>query len=503
VEGMLLSRLVAVGVVVGLAAACSGASSSGTDVPPAGPAPVKLSSCITDWPKGPDVPPALAAPLDVEAPRVLWRKPIHGDVMNNLPDGIGLVLSGRNLAAATLMGITVVDKEGNYTELTGWTASHFNRASSPTTDPAGNIYFTAPSGTYALTADGKAKWAQREGRVPYGEGMEGPSFGTALALDPNGILYGASNDGQLRAFRSSDGVVLWRARPTLLDPSEASYSFVLGGAGTVLFVQAGRECIVVFETRTGRELGRLRHDDGSEVRTFVFRWALGFTGTIFAGFSFLDNCGRVKWRYLLPQQNDRSSYDLWGAVLGLPERYAALIQAFDSDGYAIPGTNAMYYYDPEGTAGVGPKPNRGFPIAVGADGTLYTVSCRGTDPPENRLYAYTPALDELWLLNLGKNSWCPLGNGVLDSDGVLYFAIPNEDGGTTDVMAIQTKSPGLAPSAWPMLRHDNRGTMWLTSPSSESPVDGGTPVTDAAMSEEVAVAGPPVDGAVDAPLPSR
>ncbi|MBN2577065.1 MAG: hypothetical protein JXP73_21060, partial [Deltaproteobacteria bacterium] len=70
------------------------------------------------------------------------------------------------------------------------------------------------------------------------------------------------------------------------------------------------------------------------------------------------------------------------------------------------------------------------------------------------------------------------------------------------VMAIQTKSPGLAPSAWPMLRHDNRGTMWLTSPSSESPVDGGTPVTDAAMSEEVAVAGPSVDGAVDVPLPS-
>jgi outer membrane protein assembly factor BamB len=493
---MLLNRLVTASVVFGLAPACWGASSSGGDVGPAGPAPVKLSSCITDWPQGPEVAPAVAPSLDVEAPRVLWRKPIHGDVMDNSPFYIGLVLSGRNLAAATLMGITLVDKDGNYTELTGWTASHFNRASSPTTDPAGNIYFTAPSGTYALTADGKAKWAQREGRVPYGEGMEGPSFGTALALDPNGVLYGGSNDGYLRAFRASDGTVLWRAKPALVDPSAPYFLFVLGGAGNVVFVAIGGEGMAVFDTRTGAELGRLRLDDGTDNGGLGF--ALGFTGTVFAGKVFFDNCGRERWHSPLLRDD---LHVFWGGLLGLPELYPAFTAAPDSYGYAVAGTEEMAYYDRDGNTVVGPKPAKGLPIAVGADGTLYTVNCKYAY--ENRLYAYSQTLDVLWLLNLGKNSWCPLGNGVLDSDGVLYLAIPDEDALGEEVMAIQTKSPGLAPSAWPMLRHDNRGTMWLTSPSSESPVDGGTPVTDAAMSEEVAVAGPPVDGAVDAPLPSR
>jgi outer membrane protein assembly factor BamB len=476
VEEVLLIRLIILGALLGLGLACSGTSSGSGDVGPPWPTPFRFSTCITDWPKGPDAPPALAPPLNVAAPRVLWRNPI-GVVLDHGGYNAGLVLSGTNLVAATGTGITIIDKVGNSTELSGWIGHNFDFASSVTTDPAGDMYFTAPSGTYALTADGKAKWAQREGAIPYGEGTSGRPFGTPLALDPNGVLYGASNDGQLRAFRTQDGSVLWRARPALLDPSEARFSFALGGAGSVLFAQAGREGIAAFDARTGSELGRLRYDDGSNVMTFEFRWALGITGTIFAGFSFLDNCGQVKWRNPLLQKNDEGSYDVWGAIIALPERYAACIQAFDSGGFAVPGTNALYYYDPDGNAVVGPKPGNGFPIAVGADGTLYTVSCKYTNPPENRLYAYSPTLDELWRLNLGKNSWCPMGNGVLDSDGVLYFVIPDENKPVTDVIAIQTKSPGLAPSAWPMIRHDNRGTMWLTPlPPLDTPdesTDGG------------------------------
>ena len=126
---------------------------------------------------------------------------------------------------------------------------------------------------------------------------------------------------------------------------------------------------------------------------------------------------------------------------------------------------------------------QGGTIAVGQDGTLYAVSCMYSNPPENRLYAYSPELDELWHLDLGKNVYCPFGNGVLDDDGVLYFAIPSESNVGTDVVAIQTKSPGLARSAWPMIRHDNRGTMWLVSaPPSGSDHDGsprdGAPAQD-------------------------
>ena len=31
----------------------------------------------------------------------------------------------------------------------------------------------------------------------------------------------------------------------------------------------------------------------------------------------------------------------------------------------------------------------------------------------------------------------------------------------TELVAIQTRSPGLADSSWPSIRHDNRGTAWL------------------------------------------
>jgi outer membrane protein assembly factor BamB len=481
-----LIRLIILGALLGLGLACSGTSSGSGDVGPPWPTPFRFSTCITDWPKGPDAPPALAPPLNVAAPRVLWRNPI-GVVLDHGGYNAGLVLSGTNLVAATGTGITIIDKVGNSTELSGWIGHNFDFASSVTTDPAGDMYFTAPSGTYALTADGKAKWAQREGAIPYGEGMSGRPFGTPLALDPNGILYGASNDGQLRAFSTKDGGVLWRAKPALVDYSKPYFLAVQGGAGSVVFVGVGGEGTAVFDSRTGVELGRMRLDDGTDHGALGF--ALGFTGTVFDGKVFFDNCGHERWRS--PFLHD-DSHVFWGGILSLPEIYPAFTPALDSNSYAIPGTEEMAYYDPDGNTVVGPKPGKGFPVAVGADGTVYTVNCRYAN--ENRLYAYSPTLDELWRLNLGKNSWCPMGNGVLDSDGVLYFVIPDENKPVTDVIAIQTKSPGLAPSAWPMIRHDNRGTMWLTPlpplPTPDESTDGGVAGAIDAT----------IDATIDAPL---
>lgn len=61
-------------------------------------------------------------------------------------------------------------------------------------------------------------------------------------------------------------------------------------------------------------------------------------------------------------------------------------------------------------------------------------------------------------LDLGGH--CPSGSAVLDTDGVLYL-VRTDDGGELDLLAIQTRSLGLANSSWPSLRHDNRGTSWL------------------------------------------
>jgi len=481
-----------------LIAACSGMSPSSKDLGPTSVAPTRLSSCIADWPSGPDVFPAARPSLDVDAPRVLWRNPIHGEILDHGPYSAGLVMSGSNLAAATSTGITTIDKGGNYTELSGWIGRNLNLPSSLTTDVEGGIYFNAPDGTYALTADGKAKWSQHEGGVSFGEGTPGPPFGTPLALSPDGILYGASNDGQLRAFRATDGTVLWRTSPALVDHSQGSLSLVLGGAGGVVFAAVGGEGTAVFDRRTGEELGRLRLDDGSEITGLASGWALGFTGTIFAGRSFIDICGRPRWLNPFPSDD---LHVLWSAALDLPESYAEFTFSIDSRGVAVPESNQIVLHDAFGRTVAGPKSNMGFPIAFGADGTLYTVSCKYTYPPENRLYAYSPALDEIWHLSLGKNDWCPMGNGVLDLDGVLYLAIPDDNTALgTDVIAIQTQSPGLAPSAWPMIRHDNRGTMWLAPVGLPSTLDGSASTLDSETGVLDAGVGVPLDVAVDVPI---
>ena len=61
----------------------------------------------------------------------------------------------------------------------------------------------------------------------------------------------------------------------------------------------------------------------------------------------------------------------------------------------------------------------------------------------------------------------------------MYFIRKGDSAGTTEVMAIQTASPGLADSSWPSARHDNRGTAWLVLGGASDTTDGGV-VVDAA-----------------------
>jgi hypothetical protein len=70
----------------------------------------------------------------------------------------------------------------------------------------------------------------------------------------------------------------------------------------------------------------------------------------------------------------------------------------------------------------------------------------------------------------------------LEDNGVMYLTWKANKGITTEAIAIQTASPGLADSSWPSLRHDNRGTAWLvpgtpaaTPPAGDS--DGGSPAS--------------------------
>ncbi|HWN66815.1 MAG TPA: hypothetical protein VNM90_04195, partial [Haliangium sp.] len=98
------------------------------------------------------------------------------------------------------------------------------------------------------------------------------------------------------------------------------------------------------------------------------------------------------------------------------------------------------------------------PWGIGADGTVYAVACdsSGYEGP-SRLHAYDAGLGELWSLPLGDA--CPMAGPVIDARGRLYFAW-FIDGGA-EIVAVQTASPGLAETSWPVRRHDARGAAWL------------------------------------------
>jgi hypothetical protein len=131
-------------------------------------------------------------------------------------------------------------------------------------------------------------------------------------------------------------------------------------------------------------------------------------------------------------------------------------------------------YDSTGKIVAGPAPSAGMaeassdaevPTFSGADGTTYTVLCHAGNQLSTTVLAYDSQLAVLWQLDIGPG--CPNGPGALTDDGMIYLTRPAQNNPTTELIAIQSTSPGLARSSWPTLRHDNRGTSWLSSGSSE------------------------------------
>jgi hypothetical protein len=144
----------------------------------------------------------------------------------------------------------------------------------------------------------------------------------------------------------------------------------------------------------------------------------------------------------------------------------------------------LLLFDTNGNTVAGPAPAEGRPLAAGADGAIYTVGCQASQqvgtPATNWIVAYSSDLKELWRFDLGGGSCLGMtGNVVLDNDGVMYLmrSSPNISG--TQVIAIQTRSPGLADSSWPSWRHDNRGTAWLVPGASGPATTDSGNATDA------------------------
>lgn len=109
--------------------------------------------------------------------------------------------------------------------------------------------------------------------------------------------------------------------------------------------------------------------------------------------------------------------------------------------------------------------------ALGADGVAYALTSRDTPilsgPSTQDIVALSPELRPLWRMTI-ETSQLKRG-AALSDDGVLHvFAEPGYVWGATgpqpsasQLIAIQTTSPGPAKTSWPATRGDQFTGHWL------------------------------------------
>jgi outer membrane protein assembly factor BamB len=421
---------------------------------------LEFSRCIENWPTAGGPHPRRPS-LSVEAPKILWRAPFAGQQSGSRTDG-GPVLSADRLAFAASDWVHFVNKDGSKAQKAkynglGWYPSAL------VADLDGNVYFSAPDGLFSVDANGELRWS----------GHLTPPTNTELAagippvLGPDGVVYFATFDKWVVAKRASDGEFLWSKPPP---STKTTGTRVMGGGGNALFVayeaaypDARTDAL---DIRDGTTLGSfVRPAYAASFTWYWGAWVEGWDYGIGYGDMYVfDTCGRL-----------RLYGDPMGSGLLVPGELLAMVTNTQS------GT--LLLLDTAGNTVGGPVPSEGQLIAVGGDGTIYTFRCQTGTAAINRILAYSYDLQELWRIDLGSAVGCPgiTGNVVLDDSGVMFLTRPGDPGtDSTEVIAIQTASPGLADSSWPSLRHDNRGTAWLVpgTPSGSPPAgdsDGGSP----------------------------
>lgn len=428
-------RLLFAGLVVLAAAACSCQRASSADAGDGDDAGARDSGrywgeprCIEDWPDG--GPGELLESLDAGAPRIRWSVKLPSKPFR--PD---LAITNNRVAVVTANKLWLLDHSGRVVaELQDAGAMS---GVAPIADQEGNIYFATAS-VRSIDADGKVKWSVPLGRT--GDGAE--STGTSqLLLSPEGILVLAATDGLLYAVHAREGRIIWK-KPIDLTANPYEVPSLGGGVGDTFFV--GGIPFRVEDGTTARPFQREGVALGGYLPTFdgivAGRFVKG-DGTYLSRSSFFDRCGNLLWS--MPDEGS------WYAFMTDHEGNL-LVSNLDSK---------LSRYSTKGEVLAGPRPIRGVPLVLGADGVVYTVKCDLADSYNSALNiaAFDQAFNELWAMDLGPP--CSLGVPALGEDGTLYLARSYIQ--ETEVLAIQTGSPGLARSAWPRFRGDNGRTTWL------------------------------------------
>ena len=120
-------------------------------------------------------------------------------------------------------------------------------------------------------------------------------------------------------------------------------------------------------------------------------------------------------------------------------------------------------FSQDGTLKAGPVPtNPPMWAFAGADDSLVAITCDSSLTTLSEAIAFDSFLQKLWSIDLGQGN-CAGAATVLNDDGRLFVVRETRSG--TELLAIQTTSPGPARVSWSRTYgRDSRATGWLVAP---------------------------------------
>ena len=393
-------------------------------------------ACFDVWPDAP-APVAPKASLPT-TPAVAWQTPLLTAIA--LDDYRGIALSGDRVITTAGASVVALDRATGAQVFSKPLESQQGLVSlgPPTVDEKGEILVQSPDAVTTLSPDGTVLSTSGPSGQ-WSSGGDGPGVGTGFPL----ALVGS----EILAFSTVDqeavdpvGAVLWSSKLSAF-LSMGHFGFGFDEAASY-----------VVDLRTGAPAGRLRAANGRDVWVRALLAGrgpvaieLGSNDAVsVVGF---DTCGKEAWTTPIPD-GCVAGHGVGFGVVGPGE-----IMYFGSGSCGDPAVAYVVGIDPSGRIVGGPV-DAGFPWAVGADGTVYTIS--GSES-NTTLNALSPKLAPLWTLAIDARS---LGRGLaLADDGLLYARVQTQRGDET-ILAVQTTSPGLAASSWPTSLHDNRASNW-------------------------------------------
>lgn len=427
--------LLVVGVSFGMACGSSGASTEapdggvgGASVDAAPPADAgSLDGAPTDASADAALPPlgcltlptwqlpALKPSLPV-TPKLLWRKRVeqlHGSAVAGF-----LVRSGGQLAVSYRQ-LFVFDLDGNRLWQSNYPWQDI-ALSGVSADTDGNYYQFADK-LYSYSPTGQIRWTAAFPGLTW----DGASFATVPLVRGNSDLFFRSSDSHIWRVDAKTGRAVWTsAVPAGVRSLTSLGLFLSDGYGTALDPTSGGTSSISGDSRQ------------------IVPVALSHVASV--------------WGFERRQSSPvAAQFDACGRNLGPSEQVGLSVPVIDMQGRFWTGPDGSYHG--LSVAGERSRDRSDQPAAVGADGTLFSVSYITTNGTTTSVVRGTDSN--------GVNTWQVAVLGVIDGlgvtlgeDGVLHAVEVANDG--LYLVAVQTTSPGLGDTPLPAVRNDNRRSGW-------------------------------------------